>query len=515
MNKISFFKNYLNIYMWQIVALLLHFLSLIIVLPFITDNKPVFGIYSVCISISIFLNYADLGFVKAALKYGGEYFVTKRFEDEKKMYGFSSFILFLVISLISLIFIFFSFNPNLLINDINLEEHIIIASRLLIIQAIFSYNIVPLKYLDCIFQVRVEQYILQRYRILGNALKILSVYYFFHITTYDIIGYYLFTKIIDLGVLVIGFVIVNKRYDFSFFDFLNNFRFSSEVFKKSKKLAFNSLYVTFCFILYYELDVFFIGKYFGVEEVAVFSLALFFLQFLRSLSSIVLSPFQSRYNHFVGLENYDGLRNFLKNIFKVTMPFFIFTGILIMIYSKEIILTWSGQSYVDSVFILELFSMVFLLNFIITPGSNLLVSLLRIKDIYLINTVVVFVFWLGIFFSYKLIGIISFPLFKLFSSIIFAMFYFKVVLNFLKQDYFKSIFLIIKRLFIPVFSIFLLHYFVKDYLPLQKSSTNFIIILIIMFISFKLALISLYFTSNSYKILYTSYINKLKKLKHE
>ena len=509
MNKISFFKNYLNTYIWQIVSLLLHFLSLIIVLPFITENKPVFGIYSVCISISIFLNYADLGFVKAALKYGGEFFVTKRFEDEKKIYGFSSFILFLVISLISLIFIFFSFNPNLLISDINLAEHVLIASRLLIIQAIFSYNTVLLKYLDCIFQVRVEQYILQRFKIIGNLLKILSVYYFFHITTYDIVGYYLFVKIIDLGVLVIGFIIVNKRYGFSFFDFLNNFRFNSEVFKKSKKLAFNSLYVTLCFILYYELDVFFIGKYFGVQEVAIFSLALFFLQFLRSLSSIVLSPFQSRYNHFVGLENYDGLRVFFKNVIKITMPFFIFSGMLIMIYSKEICLTWAGQSYVDSVFILELFSIVFLLNFIIIPGSNLLVSLLRIKEIYLINTVIVFVFWIGIFFSYKLYGIKSFPIFKLFSAIIFVLFYSRVVLNYLKKDYFKSIILFIKRLFIPIFSMFFLHYLVKDYLSLQKSSANFIIILIIIFLSFVIALLALYFTSNSYKILYKSYINKL------
>lgn len=510
MNKISFFKNYLHVYIWQIIALLLHFLSLIIVLPFITENKPVFGIYSMCISISIFLNYADLGFVKAALKYGGEYFVSKRFEDEKKIYGFSSFILFLMISLISLMFIFFSLNPNLLINDIYLEEHILIASRLLIIQAIFSFNTVLLKYLDCIFQVRVEQYILQRYKILGNVLKILSVFYFFHITNYEIIEYYLFVKIIDLGVLVIGFVIVKKRYGFSFFDFLNNFRFSSEVFKKTKKLAFNSLYVTLCFILYYELDVFFIGKYFGLEEVAIFSLALFFLQFLRSLSSIVLSPFQSRYNHFVGLENYDGLRVFFKNVIKITMPFFVFSGILLMVYSKEIILTWSGQPYVGSVFILELFSIVFLLNFIITPGSNLLVSLLRIKEIYLINTVVVFVFWLGIFFSYKLYGVKSFPIFKLLSSIIFSIFYSKIVLNFLKQDYFKSIFLVIKKLFIPILSIFMFHYLVKDYLPLQKSDTNFLIILLVISLSLLVAFTALYCTSNSYKILYKSYIKKLK-----
>ena len=78
MNINSYFKNYIHTYLWQSIALILHFFSFIIVIPFISENKEIFGIYSVCVSISIFLSYADLGFVKTAQKYGDQCKRSKR-----------------------------------------------------------------------------------------------------------------------------------------------------------------------------------------------------------------------------------------------------------------------------------------------------------------------------------------------------------------------------------------------------------------------------------------------------
>ena len=58
----SYTKNYIKIYIWQGVSLILNFLAMFIVLPYLSAKPDIFGIYSVCISIAIFLAYADLGF---------------------------------------------------------------------------------------------------------------------------------------------------------------------------------------------------------------------------------------------------------------------------------------------------------------------------------------------------------------------------------------------------------------------------------------------------------------------
>ena len=127
--KNSFFKNYFKTYLWQGVALILHFASLLIVIPFITENKPIYAIYSVCISISIFLNYADFGFVKSAVKYGGEYFSKNDINSEIKLYGFSSFLMFISIIVIASSIFYLSLNPKLIISDLEIGSQYDIASR--------------------------------------------------------------------------------------------------------------------------------------------------------------------------------------------------------------------------------------------------------------------------------------------------------------------------------------------------------------------------------------------------
>ena len=93
-------KNYVYTYLWQAIALILHLSSMLIVIPLISEDKFIYGIYSICISTSIFLNYADLGFVSAGIKYAGESFAKKQYEQEIKYYGFSSFVLFILVTLI-------------------------------------------------------------------------------------------------------------------------------------------------------------------------------------------------------------------------------------------------------------------------------------------------------------------------------------------------------------------------------------------------------------------------------
>jgi len=80
----SYLKNYLQTYIWQGIAIVLNMASIFIVVPMITENKVVYGVYAVCISTAMFLSYADLGFVSAGIKYAGEAYARGEHKDELK-----------------------------------------------------------------------------------------------------------------------------------------------------------------------------------------------------------------------------------------------------------------------------------------------------------------------------------------------------------------------------------------------------------------------------------------------
>ena len=348
--------------------MILSLLSMFIVIPFITDNAVLYGIYAICISTAVFLNYADLGFVSAGIKYAGESYAKNEQNTEIKFYGFSGFILFLFILVISVAYFCFFLNPGILIKDIGKSEYLSIASNLLLIQAIFSFNTVLQRYVSAVFQVRIEQFIFQKIQVLGSLIKLFSVFYFFGSGNYDIVGYYLFMKIIELFIIVIGIIIISKKYKLFFVDYIKAFKFDKQIFNKTKRLAYSSLFVTFMWVLYYELDLMFIGKFFGPSEVAVYALAFTFATLLRSLIAIVYSPFQNRYNHFVGLNDIKGLKVLLYKVILFSMPIFVIPIFTIVFLSDHIATTWAGNEYLQSGLIIALLSINYMYSFIRTPG---------------------------------------------------------------------------------------------------------------------------------------------------
>jgi len=479
---------------------------MVIVIPMITNNKVVFGIYSICISVGMFLSYADLGFVKAGLKYAGESFAKGNKEEEIEYYGFSGFLLFVFVSLFASVFLMLSFYPELLISDLSTPESVSIASNILLIQAIFSFNTILQRLVNGICSIRIEIYIFQRISIIGSIISITSVFFFFGFGNYDIVGYYLFIKIIELLILVVGFMVVLKRYNISFKSLIKNFNFNKKVFTKTKKLAYSSLFVTIMWVLYYELDIIVIGKTLGIASVAIYAVAFTFMKFLRSFSGIIFSPFQDRFNHFVGLDDLNGLKIFLEKIILFSMPILFFTITSIVVLSKKIILCYVGVDYTNSFIILSILAINYCFAFITTPGSNIIVSLERIKEIYKINFIMVLVFWTGIFFTITYWGIYSFPIFKLIAGIISVYFYLKILLKFMNISFMsfmrKSLFQITVPLIIQI--IFLI--IILPFLPETKGTLNLFIVIGVGGFAALLGFLSLYLISNYYKLEVKKYI---------
>ena len=506
-NKI-FTKKYLKTYLWHGISVVLSILSMVLVMPIISNNNVIFGIYSICISTAIFLSYADLGFVSAGVKYAGECFAKNEEDIEIQFYGFSGFILFLIVSAISVFYLYLSYNPVLLIKDINEPTHIIIAGKLLLIQAIFSFNTVLQRFVDGVFQVRIQQYVLQRFSVIGSLCKILSIYYFFDSGQYDIVGYFLFIKVIDLIIIVVGLMVIDKKFSISLKSYFNNFKFNKAIYLKTKDLAISSMVVTFLWIVYYEIDLIVIGKTLGASSVAIFAIAATFMKLLRALSSVLFSPFQNRYNHFIGLNDIKGLKLLIKSVIRFSIPIFIFPIISIVILNEQIILTWVGPQYFKSSLIITILCINYIFGPIRIPGANLLVAFERIKDMYIVNIVMVLVYWLGIILTIDYWGINSFAIFKLLSGGITLLFYAKYLIKFL--DIHLSVILKFSITFIlPIILQSVLLLKGNVYLPSTQGTLNLVFVILFGGLASIVGFTILYVSSDDYKNLIKINITKL------
>ena len=177
--KINFTNNFLKVYFWQIISLALNFSALFIVVPSISANKELYGIYTLVISFSIFLNYADLGFIGAGKKFAAEFYANGQLLQSNRAIGFSLYFLSFFIFLFLITFIVFGLNPDLIFKDITTPELRNISSSLFFILALSTPIILFQQLINSIFGIRIESFIAQRINILGSLIKIFSVFYFF------------------------------------------------------------------------------------------------------------------------------------------------------------------------------------------------------------------------------------------------------------------------------------------------------------------------------------------------
>lgn len=428
----SYTKNYLKIYFFQILSIALGFVSMFIVVPYLSSDQTTYGIYSVCISVTIFLAYADLGFLGAGQKYAAESYARGDTRKELELVGFSHFILLVVVLLMSGIFLYLSFHPDKLINGLEDPQQVIIARRLLLILACFAPTVVIQRMLQMIFGIRLQEYNLQKINILGSVIKIVSVFYFFGGGRYDIVGYYLFIQIISAGVALGGIWMAKRNYNYDFGMLVRRFRFSKEVFRHTRSLASSSLFATLSWVLYYELDSVAIGKMIGAQAVAIYAIGLTLLGFLRSLLGVFFSPFSARFNHFVGVGQMQELRVFYQHVVTVTFPLVVFPLLSIAIMARGIVISWVGVEYEPSVAVAQWLVLCNILAFISYPTGMLLIAQENMRKMYIVNSMMPVIFWTGIFTTLGFWGVESFAIFKFTALIVSGICYLWYTLQFLE-----------------------------------------------------------------------------------
>ena len=93
----SYFRNYLSTYFWRVLSLCSGILSLLVVVPIISEDKSILSVYAVCMSITLFLTYSDLGFIESGQKFAAEAYAKNNLNNELKYTGFTLFILIIMI----------------------------------------------------------------------------------------------------------------------------------------------------------------------------------------------------------------------------------------------------------------------------------------------------------------------------------------------------------------------------------------------------------------------------------
>lgn len=490
----SYTSTYIKIYIFQFISVLLGIVSLFIVTPYLSDNKFLFGIYSICVSLTIYFNYADLGFVTAGQKFAAEYYAKNDKKSEREIISFTGFILLVFMALVSLVILIFACNPHWLITGLTKDFDVRIARQLLMILAFSSPIIAFQRILSIIYSVRMEDYKYQRILIIGNMIKILSVLVFFTNGRYMIVSYYLFFQTITLCVTVYAFVYAILNYGYDIKDFFKNIKFNKLIFEKLKGLAFVSLFSMFCWILYYELDQIVIAKLLGPEIVSVYAIAFSVLALFRTFLGVIYTPFTARFNHFVGVGDQAGLSRFFLFTTKILLPLSVLPIIIVALLAKPFLYSWVGVPYEQAIHLSSILVCCNLFAFFSYPAQALITAKLCNRTLYIASAINVVVFWGGVILFFNYIGLYAFALMKVCAFYVAAFFYFWIVGRIIQFSYFKYIYEIISRSCVPVIGCIVLCMCIEPYMILEKGTLallyNLALMGVILMISFILCIIT-------------------------
>ena len=411
-------KSYIKIYFWRFISIISGFLSLLIVIPHLSNNVELYGIYSFCISFTLYLSYADIGFLSAGQKYASEAFAKGDRKEETEILGFTGAVLLLMIAPFSLAMIFFSFYPEMVLSDLSEAGAKISGNIFLIIGVILPFQIIIQRLVQSILIIRIKDYISLRIDVVSNLIKILSVFYFFSNEKYMLVEYYFFVTIITIISSLIILVVIRKSEKYDFVYLLKCIKFRKKEFNKVKKLSISSLFLTIGWLIYYELDLIIIGKWFGTKEVAIYAIAFTFLNFLRTLWNSVFSPYAQRFNHFVGVKSKVLLKNMIANIIDYTFPLCVIVTVVLIVISSRLTIFWVGEDYIQSTEIMQILIAATGFSFITKPASFYFSAKTKYKYIYLLSIVLPLTFLLSVFILTPKYGILGISISKTFAMFV-------------------------------------------------------------------------------------------------
>ena len=435
----NFRKKYYRTYFWQAISILLGFASLFIVIPYLSSNKTLYGIYSVCTSLTIFLSYADLGFLSSGLKYAAEYYIRGEKDEEIKVVGFTAFLMFVVFIIIDTVFFFLGLSPNILIPELKGNpESYKVAQTLIFLLVAGCPLIICQRVLSIVFAIRVEDYKFQRINILAGILRITAAIALFSGGEYRVVEYYAFYQFVNLLIVLIALLSI-RRYDYHIKDLLKAIRFDRTIFNKEISLSLASFSFMLSMLLFNEFDQIAISNIFGVEKVALYASAFSIMTFVRTFSSLVYSPYSSRYNHFAGVRDYQGLVNFTKKMVRMFGPILVLPILNLALYSDAFVVSWIGDGYAEAAILVSFLVLSYTPNSITQPLSCYMTAMEKNKKIVTGAILLPLIYWAGILLFAELLEVKIFAIMKFAAPALLVVYYWIIISRDVKQMGFEFI----------------------------------------------------------------------------
>ena len=409
----------------------LNFIALFIVTPNLSSMPEIYGVYSMCVGLNVFLQYADLGFIKAGKKFASECIPIGDVDSERGYVG-TSLVIYIIICLFlilgSALCVIY---PDLIIKEVKNNIEILNIARKLLLVFMSSVPISVLeKFAGFIYSIRLLDFKIQRIQILGSIIKIASVPLVFFNDRYDIVSYYLFTQIVQL-VCVSYIIYLSKDIGYGLKCFIKILKFNRKAFDKMKALAAGGFAASISWILYYELDTLAISAMLGPKFVAIYSVGRTLQTYIRTIIGIVYAPFEVRFNHFVGQRDYNSFLKFFSFISSI-YSIIVIPVVVVVIFASPFIISWVGSVYKDSILITQLLVLCFVFNAFSNPCSSIIYSFNKVKYLLWISSLQPIIFWVGIVISVNCVGVDSFAIFKVFCCMFEAFYSYFVARKVLK-----------------------------------------------------------------------------------
>lgn len=498
-------SNFLKIYFWQAISIAFNFASVFVVTPFISANQTLFGIYSIITAAYFFVSYADLGFLSAGMKYAAESYARKNLKEEIETIGFSGMVFFLFVGVYALVLIGISFAPQLIIKTASDAAELTIAKYLLIILAFSCPILVIQRITQTIYNIRLQDYRFQRILTASSIIKVISALFFFSHGRYLIVEFFLFSQLCTLCAISIGLWVLHHKIKYDVWLLLASFKLSKEVYNKTKKLAFTSILLTISWILYYELDPFVISKILGSKYVAIYAIGLTSITYFRTLFGVFFTPFVAKFNHFIGMNDIEGLQGYFLTVLIIFLPVTVFPVVTVFLTTKNFILSWVGPDYLSSIPIAQILILSYIFSFIMSPSAILIIANEQVRALYFTSILQPIIYWTGILIFFRYWGLQTFANFKFLAFLSETIVYTILVLNFLKINFFTFFKKIVGPAIIPLIFIITLVFTTRDYLPVSKSRISLMCYFLVNGGIVLVGIICYYFTSKVFK----KHINKL------
>jgi O-antigen/teichoic acid export membrane protein len=494
-------KKYLKNYFWQFLGFFLSILSMFVVTPLITNMPVVYGIYTVCISLTIFLNYADLGFLMAGEKFAAESYSKKDPESERAFIGTSVFIYLIVCTFILLCVVIFAWNPSLLIRDIGKDSlQYDIAQKLLLILSLSIPFTVVQKYVFLIYKIRLESYKIQRVGIVGSLLIILSVPFVFFNNQYDIVGYYLFSQVI-MGFIPIYYLFKSRECGYPLREIIKSVCLDKAKFVTMKGLAFSGFISCICWMLCYELDLILISTLLGAQMVALYAIGRNMNNMIRSVLGIVYSPYFVRFNYYVGEDDNEGMKKMYYSLVCLFSYFTVIPIVVFIFFAKPFIVAWVGDSYIGAVMAVQFLVICFLPNYFSSPAGYVVTALNQFKGILVVSILQLIVFYLCFFSLLHFLDISAMAIAKCMINFVGGIYYLVLVSKLFGDScwhFVRSVRLV--NLIFPCMVAIVFSFFA---LPLvgdvEKSSVDLMKVITVMMCVIFISLLSAFLTDRSFR----------------